>query len=104
LALRENSLPFTLTEPRVGWSRPRISRIVVVLPAPFGPSNPTISPDATPKLTELSACTVPKAFEIPSTCSADPPGVGVDPRGPLGSGTPEGGDDIVSTEMRTTAH
>src|SRR6185437_16356578 len=36
-----------VTEPAVGASRPRISRIVVVLPAPFGPRKPVIFPGAT---------------------------------------------------------
>jgi len=40
---------------------------VVDLPAPFGPSSPTISPEATEKLTVDSACTAPNDFEIPST-------------------------------------
>src|ERR1700751_1478824 len=36
-----------VTVPDVGRSRPRMSRIVVVLPAPFGPRNPVILPGAT---------------------------------------------------------
>src|SRR5215467_12139088 len=39
--------PFTVTFPPLGRSRPRISRIVVVLPAPFGPRNPVIFPGST---------------------------------------------------------
>ena len=38
-----------VTEPEVGRSRPRIIRIVVDLPAPFGPRNPVTLPGATVK-------------------------------------------------------
>jgi hypothetical protein len=37
--------------------------IVVLLPAPFGPRNPNISPDLTAKEISLTAFTVPKVFE-----------------------------------------
>ncbi len=40
-------MPFTVTVPLLGRSRPRISRMVVVLPAPFGPRNPVILPGST---------------------------------------------------------
>ena len=39
--------PKTLSCPRVLWSRPRIILIVVLLPEPFGPSRPKISPRLT---------------------------------------------------------
>ena len=41
------SKPATVTRPEVAAMRPAIIRMVVVLPAPFGPRNPTISPRAT---------------------------------------------------------
>lgn len=41
--------------PLVGCSRLHSMRIVVVLPAPFGPSNPKISPQAAEKLTSPTA-------------------------------------------------
>ena len=39
--------PKTDTLPEVGRMKSRMSRIVVVLPAPFGPSNPKTSPSVT---------------------------------------------------------
>src|SRR5512137_2378315 len=41
----------------------------VVLPAPFGPITPFISPGVTEKLTSLSAVMPPKTWVIPSTLS-----------------------------------
>jgi hypothetical protein len=40
-------LPFTVTVPDVGASRPRIIRIVVDFPAPFGPRKPVTAPGRT---------------------------------------------------------
>src|ERR1700690_1677888 len=37
----------------------------VVLPAPFGPTRPTLSPSPTSKLMSLTACTPPKDFATP---------------------------------------
>src|ERR1700722_12968088 len=53
--------------PALGSSTPRIMLIVVVLPAPFGPSRPTISPGATWKLTPSTARTSPNDFSRRST-------------------------------------
>src|SRR5438067_5005117 len=39
--------PLTVTEPLVGSSRPRIIRIVVDFPAPFGPRKPVTVPGRT---------------------------------------------------------
>jgi NAD(P)H-binding len=36
--------PLIMTEPLVGWSRPRIIRMVVDFPAPFGPRKPVTVP------------------------------------------------------------
>src|SRR6185312_6574822 len=51
--------------------------MVVVLPEPFGPTRPTISPDATLKLTSLSTTCAPKRLWTPARCSSsedmDPP-------------------------------
>ena len=44
-----NGRPLTVTVPAVGRSRPRIIRMVVVLPAPFGPRKPVIFPGSTRK-------------------------------------------------------
>jgi hypothetical protein len=41
--------------PDVGFSSPAIMRSVVVLPAPFGPRKPWISPGRTSKLTPSTA-------------------------------------------------
>src|SRR5271166_6721387 len=48
--------------PAVGSSTPRIMLIVVVLPAPFGPKSPTISPGETWNETPSTALTAPKAL------------------------------------------
>jgi hypothetical protein len=42
-------------------------RIVVVLPAPFGPSRPKIVPTGTSRSMPASACTSPNSFVSPST-------------------------------------
>src|ERR1700744_103823 len=47
----ETTLPAMLISPLVGCSRPATQRKVVVLPQPEGPSNTTISPAGTAKLT-----------------------------------------------------
>ena len=51
----KTSKPATLAVPEVGGKTPVIIRMVVVLPAPFGPRNPRISPFSTLKLTSLTA-------------------------------------------------
>ena len=43
------SYPATVTRPEVAAVKPAIMRMVVVLPAPFGPRKPTISPWPTVK-------------------------------------------------------
>jgi len=48
-------LPFTVTLPEVGFSNPAIIRSVVVLPAPFGPRKPWISPGCTSRVTPSTA-------------------------------------------------
>src|SRR5947207_14158891 len=53
------SWPFTRMRPEVGLSRPAMIRIVVVLPAPFGPRKPWISPGATSRLTPSTAVKAP---------------------------------------------
>ena len=52
-----NGLPPTVTDPAVGRSSPRIIRMVVVLPAPFGPRKPVTRPGRTVKL-RLSTATL----------------------------------------------
>src|SRR5439155_16926063 len=46
------------------------TRMVVVLPAPFGPRRPKTSPARTPKLTPARACTVPKLYRRSSHSTA----------------------------------
>ena len=48
-------LPSRLIEPESGRRSPSIISSVVVLPAPFGPRMPKISPSATSKLTPSTA-------------------------------------------------
>ncbi len=45
------SLPSRRTRPESGLVNPTTIAKVVVLPAPFGPSNPTTSPDSISRLT-----------------------------------------------------
>src|SRR5579884_3995265 len=42
-----------LARPKVGFKNPRRVRIVVVLPAPFGPRKPKISPSSTTKVRSM---------------------------------------------------
>jgi len=54
--LRSKGLkPKTLISPEVGKSSPERHLRVVVLPAPFGPMNPTSSPDSMVKEMSLTA-------------------------------------------------
>ena len=52
-------LPSNQTSPVVGRIKPEMVRNVVLLPAPLAPSNVTISPASTCRLTPRSACTLP---------------------------------------------
>jgi hypothetical protein len=54
------SMPPTRTRPALGASVPVRMRMVVVLPAPFGPRNPSTSPFTTLKLTSRSTGRWPK--------------------------------------------
>ena len=49
------SVPSMVIVPLVGRIRPEITRIRVVLPAPFGPITPTASPALTSRVTPNSA-------------------------------------------------
>jgi hypothetical protein len=59
-------LPLTRTVPLVGRSRPAIIRIVVDLPAPFGPRNPVTTPGSTTKLSWSTAVLSPYRLVRPS--------------------------------------
>src|SRR5215212_9178208 len=52
-------MPPTETAPEVGSDRPARTRMVVVLPAPFGPRKPKISPLATERLRSFTAVKSP---------------------------------------------
>src|SRR5918994_2056948 len=54
--------PATVTDPRSGFSNPQIIEIAVVLPAPFGPRRPKVSPGEMPKLTPSTAVRSPKVL------------------------------------------
>src|SRR5437764_15383334 len=63
------SAPRKRTEPTVGFSAPAIRLKVVLLPEPFGPIRPRISPSATSKETFLTARKPSKLLVSPSTLS-----------------------------------
>src|SRR6202012_4563873 len=60
------SLPRKLTVPPVAGVTPQIVLTSVVLPAPFGPINPSTSPRLIPSVTPRSACKPPKRRETAS--------------------------------------
>src|SRR5947208_1481369 len=57
--------PKSATSPSSGRLRPVTMVITVVLPAPFGPRKPTISPRPTWKSTPATASLAPKRLERP---------------------------------------
>src|SRR5262245_61953782 len=57
---RSMSSPTTLPRPPLGSRMPHSIRIVVLLPAPFGPSTPKISPRLTVRFRSLTAIRWPK--------------------------------------------
>src|SRR5262245_34005161 len=59
-----------LVAPALGRSSSSSTRRVVVLPAPFGPRNPTIRPSATLKERSSTASVAPKRFVRPRTSIA----------------------------------
>src|SRR4051794_18037636 len=61
------SMPPTSTCPAVGRRYPVMTRMVVVLPAPFGPSRPSTSPSATSKVTSEIASVRPKRRLTPTS-------------------------------------
>src|SRR5689334_4222122 len=61
------SWPLMVIRPLVGLSRPAMMRMVVVLPAPFGPRKPWISPGATERLTPSTAVKDPYLLTRVST-------------------------------------
>src|SRR6266850_3563844 len=61
------SWPLIVIRPLVGLSRPAMMRMVVVLPAPFGPRKPWISPGSTERLTPSTAVKEPYFLTSAST-------------------------------------
>ena len=59
--------PPTSAVPSSAASRPRITRIVVDLPAPFGPTKPVTWPGRTVNVIPSSACTAPNRLRSPAT-------------------------------------
>src|SRR5580704_2301736 len=64
------SQPETVARPLSGGSTPASMRIVVVFPAPSGPTRPKISPECTSKLRSCTARTGPKLFPSATTSMA----------------------------------
>src|SRR5262245_16822638 len=71
---RVAGLPRTAMRPLTGPTRPRMARIRVVLPAPFGPSTPMNSPSAIARLISASTVVPAMAMVAWSTTIAAPAG------------------------------
>ncbi len=67
-------LPSTQTSPPSRGSRPQIIEIVVVLPAPFGPRSPYVSPAAISKPTPPTARRLPNVLRRPAQRRTGSPG------------------------------
>ncbi len=76
--------PRNSTSPRVIGSTPVTRLNVVLLPAPFGPISPMISPALTVKSMSLTATSPPNSLRIARTSRITSPGVG---RARCGSGS-----------------
>src|SRR5215469_9114119 len=124
------SRPLTRTRPAEGSSRPAIIRIVVDLPAPFGPRKPVTTPGRTTKSSPLTASFAPYrllrfstsiiACSLPSVTPVTPgtpPTLGITrparhrPRGhkptrpPMPQGLPAGGQGRLGVHReRVPAH
>ena len=66
------SRPSKRMEPAFGTSVPESMLKIVLLPEPFGPMSPTISPFSIVKETWCTAVKPPKRLESPSTVSTGP--------------------------------
>src|SRR5258708_17795244 len=64
---RARSWPLMVIRPLVGLSSRAMMRMVVVLPAPFGPRKPWISPGSTERLTPSTAVKEPYVLTRAST-------------------------------------
>src|SRR5919198_4174093 len=77
---RARSSPRKRSVPAVGANRPAIRFTVVLLPEPFGPMSPMISPSATARSRLSTARTPPKWRERPFSSSTRAPEQAVRPK------------------------
>ena len=63
---RATSKPATVARPSLGCDSPHSILIAVVLPAPFAPRNPNISPSCTSNVMWFVATKSPNCFVSPS--------------------------------------
>ncbi len=75
------SWPLSVTSPASGSIMPQVMRKEVVLPAPLGPSSPTISPGSTSKSTPSTTRRRPYDLTRPLASSSDMAGDGGEGRG-----------------------
>ena len=71
-ASSRNGRPRTVAVPEVGRVRPRMQRIVVVLPEPFGPRKPVTRPGSTVTVRSSTATRARYAFVSPSSSITAP--------------------------------
>src|ERR1035437_1161358 len=94
------SKPATRPAPAVGVSRPQSMRMVVDLPAPFGPRKPKISPRRTANETPATALNAPKCFSrfiTSTTFSAEL--TGSTRTGPLLLSGAHGAEDVLERRL-----
>src|SRR5512135_3839965 len=71
------SRPLNSTRPAVGFTKPVMRLMRVLLPEPFGPITPRASPGRRSKETSFTASTLPKAFSSPRTRSSGSPSAAI---------------------------
>src|SRR5262249_40283659 len=67
-----NGNPSTRTSPALGTANPVSILMVVVFPAPLGPSRPTHSPASTRNVRSATACRLPKRFQSARVSTTGP--------------------------------
>ena len=80
-SIRPTSWPTKRTLPELAGTTPEIRLNIVLLPAPFGPSRPRISPARTCRLTPPTATSPPKRLVASVTSSSVAPYAGCSRRG-----------------------
>src|SRR6185436_5382661 len=100
------SWPLIVIAPDVGLSSPAIMRMVVVLPAPFGPRKPWISPGATSSDTPSTAVKLPYRLTTLSTLimAKARSGARLGPAGPPGGAVARGQVDRDRLRRGVAAH